>query len=66
MLAFYLLLEHVLSGAPERARRNLRLDFVGAVYLFAASYGMHDAADYLNARFCDGSGASGDLCAIVA
>jgi hypothetical protein len=40
----------------------LRLAFVAATYLFAASYGMHEAADYLNARFCPGDDA---LCGIV-
>jgi len=59
VLVFHALLEHVLGDA--RARR-LRLAFVAAVYLFAASYGMHEAADYLNARFCPGAG---ELCEIV-
>ena len=68
MLAFHLLFEHLLPGARERARRALRLAFVAAVYLFAASYGMHEATDYLNARFCDGA-AGADvavLCDVVA
>jgi hypothetical protein len=67
VLAFHLLLEHVLTAAPEQARRRLRLAFLAAVYLFAASYGMHEAADYLNARFCSGDGADagGALCGIV-
>lgn len=63
LLLFHLLLELALEGAGERARRRLRLGFVAAAYLFAASYGMHEAADYLNARFCDGGG--GPLCEIV-
>jgi hypothetical protein len=62
VLAFQLLLEHVLRGAPDRARRALRVAFVAAVYLFAASYGMHEAADYLHARFCP---SPGPLCGIV-
>jgi hypothetical protein len=57
LLVFHALLEH-LSPGPK-----LRLAFVAAAYLFAASYGMHEAADYLNARFCD-AGPS-ELCAIV-
>lgn len=62
VLAFQALLEHVLCGAGERARRALRFAFVAAVYLFAASYGMHEAADYLHARFCP---SPGPLCGIV-
>ena len=56
VLVFHLLLEHL---SPSR---TLRVAFVAAVYLFAASYGMHEAADYLNARFCPGDTA---LCGIV-
>jgi hypothetical protein len=63
LLAFHLLLDHVLTGASARARRALRLAFLAAAYLFAASYGMHEAADYLHARFCPGDDA---LCGIVA
>ena len=62
LLVFHLLLELVLGGADERARRRLRLAFLAAAYLFAASYGMHEAADYLHARFCDDGG---KLCEIV-
>jgi hypothetical protein len=65
VLVFHLLLEHVLPGTAERTRLRLRLGFVAAVYLFAASYGMHEAADYLNARFCDGGETAGSLCQIV-
>jgi hypothetical protein len=57
VLVFHLLLEQ-LSPGPR-----LRLAFIAAVYLFAASYGMHEAADYLSARFCPGDA---ELCAIVA
>ena len=56
LLAFHLLLEHIGST------RALRLAFVAATYLFAASYGMHEATDYLNARFCPGDDA---VCGIV-
>ena len=56
VLVFQALLEHL--GSTKR----LRLAFVAAVYLFAASYGMHEAADYLNARFCPGDPT---LCGIV-
>jgi hypothetical protein len=62
LLVFHALLEHVAAGAPPARRRRLRLGFVAAAYLFAASYGMHEAADHLNARFCPGDPA---LCAIV-
>lgn len=58
LLVFHLLLEHLSDD------RRLRLAFLGAAYLFAASYGMHEAADYLHARFCDP--AAGELCEIVA
>jgi hypothetical protein len=56
VLVFHALLEQLRPG------RWARLGFIGAVYLFAASYGMHEAADYLNARFCPGAG---ELCEIV-
>lgn len=56
LLVFHALLEH-LDPSPR-----LRLAFVAAAYLFAASYGMHEAADYLGARFCPGDP---ELCAIV-
>ena len=56
LLVFHLLLEHLNGSA------RLRLAFLASAYLFAASYGMHEAADYLNARFCPGDG---ELCAIV-
>jgi hypothetical protein len=62
LLAFHLLLEHVLAGATPKARRALRFAFIAAAYLFAASYGMHEAADYLHARFCPGDDT---LCGIV-
>jgi hypothetical protein len=62
-VAFYLLLEHLLADVSRQARRTLRGAFVAAVYLFAISYGMHEPADYLNARFCDGD--KGPLCDIV-
>jgi hypothetical protein len=65
VLAFLALLEHVLTGADARRRRALRLAYVAAVYLFAASYGMHEAADYLNARFCGDREVDRALCAIV-
>lgn len=54
----------MLEDAGERARRRLRLGYLAAAYLFAASYGMHEAADYLHARFCDDG--AGTLCEIVA
>jgi len=54
-LAFFLLLEHVLADVDRRSRLRLRVGFVAALYLFAASYGMHEPADSLHARFCDGS-----------
>jgi hypothetical protein len=62
LLAFHLLLEHVLRGASARARRALRFAFLAAAYLFAASYGMHEATDYLHSRCAGPSG----LCDIVA
>ena len=46
VLVFHLLLEQLNPSS------RLRLAFIAASYLFAASYGMHEAADYLNARFC--------------
>jgi hypothetical protein len=57
LLVFHALLEHL------RPSRTARIAFVAAAYLFAASYGMHEAADYLHARFCDPG--TGELCAIV-
>jgi hypothetical protein len=62
LLAFHLLLDHLLTAASARARRMLRLAFLAAAYLFAASYGMHEATDYLHARFCPGDAT---LCSIV-
>jgi hypothetical protein len=56
VLVFHLVLEQLNPSS------RLRFAFVAAVYLFAASYGMHEAADYLNARFCPGDT---ELCAIV-
>jgi hypothetical protein len=56
LLVFHALLEHLRPG------RWARLAFIAAAYLFAASYGMHEAADYLDARFCPGAG---ELCEIV-
>jgi hypothetical protein len=56
LLVFHALLEQLKPGP------TLRLAFLGAAYLFAASYGMHEAADYLNARFCPGAA---ELCDIV-
>ena len=64
-LLFLLLLEHVLAGAAGQSHAVLRVAFAGALYLFAASYGMHEPADYLNQRFCGGDGDPA-LCAIVA
>ena len=58
LLVFHLLLDHLSDD------RRLRLAFLAAAYLFAASYGMHEAADYLNARFCDPGPV--ELCEIVA
>lgn len=64
-LGWYLLLEHLLRrGADRRARWRLRLAFAAALYLFALSYGMHEPANYLSERFCDGAG--GGLCAAIA
>jgi hypothetical protein len=57
LLVFHALLEELRPG------RWARFGFLAAAYLFAASYGMHEAADYLNARFCPGDP---ELCAIVA
>jgi hypothetical protein len=56
LLVFHALLEHLRPG------RWARLAFAAAAYLFAASYGMHEAADYLSARFCPGAA---ELCEIV-
>jgi len=64
-LLFLLLLEHVLAGAAGRSHAVLRVAFAGALYLFAASYGMHEPTDYLNQRFCAGD-SDPALCAIVA
>src|SRR3712207_3275834 len=58
LLVFHLLLEELTDD------RRLRLAFLAAAYLFAASYGMHEAADYLNARFCRSD--ASELCSIVA
>jgi hypothetical protein len=66
VLAFYLLLEHLLAGVDARSRRALRLAFLASAYLFAVSYGMHEPANYLAARFCGGTGSDGALCEIVA
>lgn len=64
-LVLYLLLEHVLGEVPGRARRALRVAFVAALYLFALSYGMHEPADFIHARFCGGREVSA-LCRAVA
>jgi hypothetical protein len=65
-LGWYLLLEHLLPrGADRWARWRLRLGFAAALYLFALSYGMHEPANYLSERFCDGAGGDG-LCAAIA
>ena len=64
-LVLYLLLEHVLSDLSYRARRRLRLAFLAALYLFAASYGMHEPADFVHAELCGGR-EQGALCASVA
>jgi hypothetical protein len=64
-LILYLLLERVLADVPSRARRRLRLAFVGAVYLFALSYGMHEPADFVHAEFCGGANGGGALCDAV-
>ncbi len=64
-LVLYLLLEHVLGDVSRPARRALRVAFVAALYLFAFSYGMHEPADFLHARFCGGRDA-GALCKAVA
>jgi hypothetical protein len=63
-LAFHLLLEHLLPDLSRSARRALRVAFVAGLYLFAISYGMHEPADYLSARFCD-NGDGGSLCDVV-
>jgi hypothetical protein len=63
-LVLYLLLEHVLGDLPRRARRRLRFAFVAALYLFAASYGMHEPADFIHAEFCGRE--DGALCESVA
>lgn len=63
-LAFFLLLEHLLGGVAPRTRRALRLAFLAALYLFAMSYGMHEPANAVNDRFCDGTG--GAICEVVA
>lgn len=62
-LAFFLLLEHLLEGVAARTRRALRLTFLGALYLFAMSYGMHEPANHIHDRFCGSAG--GELCEIV-
>ena len=60
------MLEHLLPrGADRRARWRLRLAFAAALYLFALSYGMHEPANHLSERFCDGAGGDG-LCAALA
>lgn len=64
-LAFYVLLEHLLPDVSCSARRALRVAFVAALKLFAISYGMHEPADHLHARFCAGSD-DGPLCDVVA
>jgi hypothetical protein len=53
-LVLYLMLEHVLGDLSQRARRRLRLAFLAALYLFAASYGMHEPADFVHAELCGG------------
>jgi hypothetical protein len=63
-LVLYLMLEHVLGDASDRARRRLRLAFLAALYAFAASYGMHEPADFLHAEFCGGR-ERGALCESV-
>jgi hypothetical protein len=65
-LGWYLVLEHVIArGVDRRLRRRLRLAFAVALYLFALSYGMHEPANYLSERFCQGAGGDG-LCAAIA
>ncbi|MCR4263985.1 MAG: hypothetical protein NUV98_04695 [Candidatus Roizmanbacteria bacterium] len=39
--------------------------FVAGVYLFGAGSGLHEAMDYLNARFCDRGELKNELCNIV-
>jgi hypothetical protein len=58
MKRLHLLLEHLSDD------RRLRLAFLAAASLFAASYGMHEAADDLHARFYDPG--AGELCELVA
>jgi hypothetical protein len=64
VLAFYLLLEQLLEDASRRVRRALRIAFLGSVYLFALSYGMHEPANFLHGRYC--SGEPGALCQAIA
>jgi pimeloyl-ACP methyl ester carboxylesterase len=63
-LVLYLMLEHGLGDLSQRARRRLRLAFLAALYLFAASYGMHEPADFVHAEFCGGR-EHGALCESV-
>lgn len=65
--AFYLLKKEVEQGERVGSARwhlGLNLLFVVGLYLLAASYGSHELANYLHARFCPEEVAS-DLCRIV-
>jgi hypothetical protein len=64
VIVFYVLLEHVAEGASARTRRLLRIGFVVSLYLYAASYGMHEPADFLHSHFCHGD-ENGSLCQVV-
>ena len=67
LAAFYLLKKTVEYNSPAREGRAhlaLNLVFIVGVYLLAASYGNHEATNYLHARFCLDDPSS-DLCRIV-
>jgi hypothetical protein len=63
VLAFYLLLEHLIGGVAAPMRHALRLGFLAALYLFALSYGMHEPANYVHGEFCGADG--GRLCDVI-
>jgi hypothetical protein len=69
LLAFYLLLRHLSTGAPaagatRRGSTALGLAFILGAYLLAASYGDHETTNYLHGRFCPPDD-TGRLCEII-
>lgn len=67
LVAFYLLKKTLEASGPtlnERWHLTLNLAFIVGVYLLGASYGDHELANYLHARFCPNDDATA-LCRII-